>query len=318
MFTFAGCATSEPYQPKTLTPVIDAPIIAESGTLRVGVEGDSAPFTLTSSEGEMVGLDVEMAAAISKELGLKLSLVDVQGDPEGALQNGEVDVVMGMTSADASKSMWVSEPYTQTAIALFAASADQSVPTRDESPSIAAQTSSTSAWAVQQAFGDEALVPNKDLMSALSSLETNSANFVAADAVIGTYAALRENVSVVPIALLENPNGYAVATLASNDELQQALTNALSAVTGGGIASVINSKWLGETADLLALPVVEVSATEAPVEDLSDSENGESASGDHAEDNGEVAPDADEDANFDEATDGSTAGSNAVIQGTAA
>ena len=52
--------------------------------------------------------------------------------------------------------MWVSDPYIETGVALFASNGSTTVPESVQASSIAAQSSSTSAWAVQNAFGDAA------------------------------------------------------------------------------------------------------------------------------------------------------------------
>ncbi len=308
----AGCSgQSQDYTPQLKDATVSSPAIGEDGTLRVGVAGEeSAPFTMTSG-GEVVGLDVDMAAALADQMGLKLEIVNVESDGESALANGEVDILMGMIQGETS-AMWLSDPYIPTAIALFGGPDSAQVPTRADSPKIAAQGSSTSAWAVSTAFGDDALVSSGDLMSAFSSVEENQATYVAADAVIGTYAALYQNVDMHPIALLEQASGYCIGVSSDNTDLQQAVSDALSAVTGGGISDVISTKWLGTTLDLSSLPLVEGTAAQpdgssAPQEDGADASDGgdASAGSDGADDS-------------TSAGDGSGAGSNAVIPGQAA
>lgn len=279
----AGCSGSQAYEPEAATPAIATPAIAEDGVLHVGVEGaQSAPFTLASDD-EVVGLDIDMAAAIADELGLSLEIVDVDSDGgAAALKNGEIDILMSAVESDENDTVWVSEPYVPTAIALFAASGTE-VPTRESAPTIAAQSTSTSAWAVTTIFGDDALMSSKDLTSAFSSAEGDKADYVAADIVIGVYAALYQNVDLEPIALLEQPGGYCVAAAADNIELQQAVTDALAAIAQGGVDDVIVEKWLGRTLDLGALPVVDTSQKErsaAPQrtdDDADDAEKGTSS-----------------------------------------
>ena len=97
-------------------------------------------------------------------------------------------------------------------------------------------------------------VANSDLLSALSSVETKSATYVAADAVIGSYAALGQNVDVEPVAVLGTVGGYGVAVSASNTDLQKAVSDALATISGNGVANVVCSKWLGSAIDLLPFP----------------------------------------------------------------
>lgn len=300
-----GCSQTTAYTPETLEPTVSSPTIGKDGTLRVGI-GGGAPFMVSASDGSASGLDVDMAAAIADQLGLKLEVVTLgsagsEVDVDSALRKGDVDIVMGATSSDESGNVWVSKPYTQTGVALFAAPGSK-VPSRDASPKIAAQSSSTSAWAVTNAFGDDALVAKADLLSALSSIETGDSKYVAADAVIGTYAALGQNVDVEPVCVLGSIGGYGVAANADNADLQEAVSGALEALTNNGIAGVVCSKWLGSALDLSALPLVEVSSSAAAATKTTDVDAADSDAAKEESVDGEVLPKAE-------------AGSNAVLPG---
>ena len=275
----AGCSQSGSYEGKTLTPTVSAPTIGTNGTLRVGIDADGgAPFITSKSSAQYAGLDVDMAAALADQLGLKLELVDVAGNAAKALSDGDVDIVMGQSSSEKSTSMWMSDPYLETGVALFASGSD-SVPAQAAAGSIAAQSSSTSAWAVENAFGDEALNPSSDLVSAFSLIETGKATYVAADAVIGSYAALRQNVDVKPIALLGSKGGYCIGASSSNQNLQKAISGALTAIMGNGVADAVCAKWLGSPVDLDSITTIEVSASKSSAANSVSGESGEAGSG---------------------------------------
>ena len=71
----AGCSQAGSYEGKTLTPTISSPTIGQNGTLRVGIDADGgAPFVTSSSSASYAGIDVDMAAALADQLGLKLEL----------------------------------------------------------------------------------------------------------------------------------------------------------------------------------------------------------------------------------------------------
>ena len=88
-------------------------------TLRVGVNTENPPLAGMGS-GKIIGIDVDIAAALADELGLKLSVVDVGSDPAGALANGTVDVVLGIDDSASDGDFWRSASYLPTGIALFA------------------------------------------------------------------------------------------------------------------------------------------------------------------------------------------------------
>lgn len=296
----AGCSSQQSYTPPEKSATVSSPAIGKSGTLRVGVNAGSPPLAGSpSSSSKIVGIDVDVAAALADQLGLKLEIVDVGTDPEAALKEGKVDVAMGIGS-EIEVSFWRSPAYLPKGVALFSTSANATVPTKASSPKIAAQVSSTSSWQVTNEFGQDALVSENDLKSAFAALADGSAQYVAADAVIGMYAAHSGGYDAQIVALMQQPGGYCVGMLEANTELQAAVKDALAALTDGGIVSVIEKKWLGTDIDASSLPLT-TGASSAKTDESK-------TSGDES-DGGENAPAAEDD---EEGNVESNAGRNAV------
>ena len=225
-------------------------VYAAQGVLRVGVNANNAPLAgQPSSSTKIVGIDVDMAAALADQLGLKLEVVDVSTDAAGALTSGKVDVVMGVNKSD-SPSFWTSDTYLPTAVALFAQSSNSTVPANSASTKIAAQVSSNSAWAVTNEFDNSTITTTEDLKSAFSALESGKVQYVAADAVVGSYVSNNAGMDVHMVALMQQASGYCVGVLDGNTQLKQAVSNALSAMNSNGVSSIIQKKWLGTTMDL--------------------------------------------------------------------
>ena len=296
----AGCSSQQSYTPPEKSATVSSPAIGKSGTLRVGVNAGSPPLAGSpSSSSKIVGIDVDVAAALADQLGLKLEIVDVGTDPEAALKEGKVDVAMGIGS-EIEVSFWRSPAYLPKGVALFSTPANATVPTKASSPKIAAQVSSTSSWQVTNEFGQDALVSENDLKSAFAALADGSAQYVAADAVIGMYAAHSGGYDAQIVALMQQPGGYCVGVLEANTELQAAVKDALAALTDGGIVSVIEKKWLGTDIDASSLPLT-TGASSAKTDESK-------TSGDES-DGGENAPAAEDD---EEGNVESNAGRNAV------
>jgi polar amino acid transport system substrate-binding protein len=101
----AGCSTVQPAAPApppTPAPVVAGPIIdriVRTGELRVGTSGNQPPLTATTKDGEIIGFDIDLAAAFAKAMGVKLTLVPIQfSELLPTLARGEVDMVMsGLT-----------------------------------------------------------------------------------------------------------------------------------------------------------------------------------------------------------------------------
>ncbi|MEG0072351.1 MAG: transporter substrate-binding domain-containing protein [Raoultibacter sp.] len=255
--SLCACATQS-YTPPTKTASVDTPTIGEKKTLRVGVNAQNPPFAAQVS-GKIVGLDVDVAAALADELGLDLKVVDVGSDPEGSLTKGDVDIIMGLDKTTTAFMCWLSEPYVQTSIALFAPASTTALPTAEATPLIAAQTSSMSAWEVNNQFSDKALVAAPDLKAAFGSVETGAAAYVAADAVIGSYVAHSNSIDVHIMALLKQASGYCVGVAKTNTDLSTAISESLKTISTNGTIGVIESKWLGSPLDLAAVPLTEAS-----------------------------------------------------------
>ena len=120
----SGCSSNS-YTPEPSEQKIDNSLLHTPGTLRVGVDASNAPYA-AQSQGSIVGIDVDTAAALADELGLKLELVDVGTNAEGAFTSDNVDIVMGVGSD--AKNCWVSEPYLSSSVVLFAAEEGTRVP----------------------------------------------------------------------------------------------------------------------------------------------------------------------------------------------
>jgi Na+/H+-dicarboxylate symporter len=71
--------------------------IRERGTLRVGYEGSNLPFTFFNTDGQLVGLDVELAVGLAEALGVKAEFVPIDW-PEltDTLAQGLIDVMPGI------------------------------------------------------------------------------------------------------------------------------------------------------------------------------------------------------------------------------
>ena len=78
-------------------PVFDD--IVKRGELVVGVTGDQPPLNATSKEGEIIGLDADLATAFAKGMNLKVRFEKMQfAELLPALQAGKIDLIAsGMT-----------------------------------------------------------------------------------------------------------------------------------------------------------------------------------------------------------------------------
>src|SRR5262245_14299211 len=107
----AGCSerTRPPAPPPpaptatSASPVIDR--ILQRGELRVGTSGSQPPLNATTKDGRIIGFDVDLARALAKSMGVRLTLVPIQfSELLPALVNGDVDMVLsGLTTTPERK-----------------------------------------------------------------------------------------------------------------------------------------------------------------------------------------------------------------------
>ena len=265
MVALCGCSSSEgTFTPTLKSATVSKPTISEDGVLRVGVNSDdgNAPLAGTTGKQKTVGIDVDMAAAIADQLGLKLEVVNVGSNASTALSAGTVDIVMGVSKSDTSISFWTSDSYLPTSTALFAlTSSGLSTPQNAASTKIAVQVQTNSAWAVVNEFDSATITNSETLKAAFEALSSGSVQYVAADAVSGTYLANNNGISVQPVALLQSASGYAVGVLDGNTQLKQVISSAISTINSNGTANIIQKKWLGSVLNLSGLKVLSTSSS---------------------------------------------------------
>lgn len=305
----AGCSGSNDYQPQLKEAAVQTPTIGEEGTLRVGVNTENPPLAGMGS-GKIIGIDVDIAAAIADELGLKVSIVETGSDPAAALANNEADVILGIDNASAEGDFWMSPSYLPTGIALFALSPDAGVPQPGSGATFAAQVSSKSAWAVTNEFGEDALTSTDSLSDAFQALKDGTVQYVAADAIIGLYAAhgVDDGLDVSIVAMLMKPSGYCMAVSSTNTDLQAAAGDVLANLVSNGTIGVIERKWLGTAVNLDDLTVIDETVTASGAGSGSDDGSDESGSGD------EGSGDAGDDGSVDDGS-GDTGDDSSVDDG---
>lgn len=95
VFAVAGCSTLN--MGGSSSPATDR--ILARGEIRVGMSGNQPPFNMLNHEGELIGLDVDLARALARTLGVEAKLVTMPfKDLLPSLEKGEVDIVLsGLT-----------------------------------------------------------------------------------------------------------------------------------------------------------------------------------------------------------------------------
>jgi polar amino acid transport system substrate-binding protein len=236
---------------------IEPPTIVSPGVLRVGVDSSNPPYAGTSAS-ELIGLDVDIAAALAEQLGLKLDLVDIAGQDVNVLFMEErIDIVMGYKPPDESYDPYVLVgPYLETGPAVF--TKGLALPTGGFSLDtlsgmrIAAQPNSLSAWQLEQRFGVDAVQGYGTLEEAFDAVDSGAISYAAADAVVGAYLSGKHS-DILCLGFIESPSRVYIAIKPGNQAMTDAATTVLRTLRDNGVLSVITNKWLGPTATALVL-----------------------------------------------------------------
>jgi len=96
--------------------------IRERGVLRMGFNDDNLPYVFRNAHGELVGLDVEMAYELARDLGARLELVSFDRETLAEqLDRDHFDIAIGglLGTLERSQRMHLSRPYLDATLGLL-------------------------------------------------------------------------------------------------------------------------------------------------------------------------------------------------------
>lgn len=256
----------------TLSPVVTSDALRQADTLTVGIPtSETAPLVLTSSSGERVGIDIDLAYALADELGLG-SVVFVTVDDVSTALSESCDVVMGVESSSAEGAT-VAGSYVQSATALFT-KGDVTAPIDASAlagATVGVQGGSVSEGVLNDYETGATASTFSNLNEAFDALEEGTVDYVLCDAYAGAYLATAYPGTVFAGTLDEPvPVGVAVG----EGELQSAVQGALDAIQTGGVGDIVRSRWVGSLPSLSSetrvTGLVEASADQAAADGAQD------------------------------------------------
>ena len=244
----------------TLTPKVAPPLIGAEGVLKVAVDLSYPPFAGTVN-GQNVGLDIDVAAAVAEQLGLKLEIVNA--DPSAAMglvKDGSVDMMLGGLTVESAVASQVAfaGTYISDAPAVFAATGTSVSVDVLGTKRIAVQTGSLAYWLLLDKYGDAPLMPVASLNDALSAVDSGTADVAAGDALVGAYL-LRDHSELQYVGQLGSAFPLGAGVSQSKPDLETQIRAALDKLASQGVLETIRHKWIG---DLPPLRVTDASGSE--------------------------------------------------------
>jgi ABC-type amino acid transport substrate-binding protein len=225
----------------------------KGGTLRVGMSGNQPPLNFKSRDGEMMGLEVDLANVMAGLMGVKLEIVQKPfGELLGALDKGDVDMVMsGMTiTAERNLKAAFVGPYFLSGKSILTksatlAQADEAVDLDQADLTLAALAGSTSEKFVQALLPKAQLVATKDYDEAVAKLLAGEVQALVADREIVALTAmlnptagltgLRQPLTIEPIGVAVPPGDALLLNF---------LQNAFLALEASETLTGLRARWL--------------------------------------------------------------------------
>lgn len=225
---FAGCGTQE------------------TETLKMGTNAAFPPYEYKEGEA-FVGIDVEIADAIAKELGLALEVVDMEFDSIiPAVQKGEVNFGMaGMTVTDERKLEVDFTSSYATGVQVVIVAEGSEIATLDdlEGKKIGTQLGTTGDMYSKDDYGEENVTSYGKGADAVIALKGGDVDAVIIDNE-PAKAFVAENEGLKILETEYAVEDYAIAVSKDNAELLQKINAALEKLTADGSIDAIIAKYI--------------------------------------------------------------------------
>ena len=224
----------------------DKGMTIEKGKLIMSTNAEFPPYEMTTDDGGFAGIDIEIAEAIAKKLGLELVIDDMDFNAALlAVQQGKSDMVMaGVTvDPDRQKVMDFSNSYA-TGVQVIIVKEDSNV-TADTLGDfmIGTQKGTTSDIYCSDDFGAEHVTTYDSSITAVQALINGQVDCVVVD-----NAPAQELVKANPgLKILETEyitENYAIGFNKGNTQLQEAVNKALAELTADGTIQKIIDKYI--------------------------------------------------------------------------
>ena len=259
---FGACVhTGEPPVKAPVSPGIDS--IVKRGELVVGTAGNMPPLNMTTKNGEVIGLEPDIASMMAASMGVKLRLATMPFvELLSALERGDLDMVMSDMTMTPRRNMEVAfvGPYFISGKSILTktnmiAAATNTEEINQSDTSLTVLRGSTSQTFVEKLLPKAQLVPALDYDAAVAMVVDGKVDAMVADYPICVISVLRypeEGLASLVKPLTFEPIGVAMP---GNDPLLlNWVQNFLSMLEGTGELEALRVKWFSDGSWLKELP----------------------------------------------------------------
>ncbi|MBR5969729.1 MAG: amino acid ABC transporter substrate-binding protein [Lachnospiraceae bacterium] len=230
-------------------PAAETPAFAtvNAGKLTMSTNAAFPPYEMTKDDGSFEGIDVEIAGAIAKELGLELQIDDMDFDAALlAVQQGKSDIVMaGVTVNDERKQVMDFSDSYSTGVQVIIVPEGSDIASVDDlaGHTIGTQRGTTGNIYCTDEFGEENVVAYDNGLTATQALVNGQIDCIVIDS-----APAAEFVKANPgLAILDTEyatEDYAIGLGKGNTELKDAVNAALQKLIADGTVQSIVDKYI--------------------------------------------------------------------------
>jgi polar amino acid transport system substrate-binding protein len=243
------------------SPVLDR--IIERGELVVGTAGSMPPLNMTTKEGDVIGIEVDIARYIASGMGVKLKIETMPfAELLTALEFGQVDMILSGMTMTGKRNLNVAfvGHYFISGKALLTkkktiADAGKVLEINSPERSLVALKGSTSQVFIEKLIPDAKLVVTNHYEEAVDMVLKDQVDALVADYPICLVSMARyPNEGLVSTTKLLTYEPIGIAIPAGDSLLINWLENFLKALKGSGALKAIKETWSQDTSWLSRLP----------------------------------------------------------------
>ena len=258
----SGCGgntdTQQNEDSNTDAAATDSTDTADGGVLRMGTNATFPPYEFTDENGEVAGIDAEIAASVAEKLGMELDITDMAFESLiPALQAGTIDIVLAGMTVDPERADQVNftDSYATGVQVVIVPENSDIAPVEQEDGSLAVdltgktigvQTGTTGDLYCTDDYGQENVKQFDNGPLAVAALVNGQIDCVVIDQEPAkNYVAANEGLKILDTAYANED--YAAAISKDNTELLEQVNAAMQELKDDGTLQSIIDKYI--TAD---------------------------------------------------------------------
>ena len=246
----AGCGGDQ----KPASSAAASGAAAKPAKIVAGMDDTFAPMGFRDDSGKIVGFDIDMAEAVSKEIGVPIEFKPIDwASKETELNSGRIDCIWnGFTmTPERTKKLAFTKPYMDN-IQVYAVLNDSPVKSPEDlkGKKISIQEASTAETALnrdenfKKSFAEVKAYP--DLTACFMDLESGRTDAVLADSVLIEYYMTKKPGTFRELEGVVSKDTFSIGIKKDNQALVDLLNDGIAKVVASGEAKKISEKWFGK------------------------------------------------------------------------